>query len=70
VLPTVQTQVSSGLEVVVGHIGPITDACTSCHDAADAAAHAETNTTASGAEACGVCHGEGAIAAVSEVHAR
>ena len=70
VLPTVHSQVSGGLEVVVGHIGPITDACTSCHDDDAVAAHAETMTTASGAEACVVCHGEGSIAAVSEVHAR
>jgi hypothetical protein len=32
--------------------------------------HAGTNTTASGADACAVCHGEGAIAAVSAVHAQ
>src|SRR5205085_1195448 len=36
----------------------------------NATAHAETNTTGSGAEACGVCHGEGAVEPVSVVHAR
>ena len=32
-------------------------------------AHAQTMTTVDGAEACNVCHGEGADFAVSEVHA-
>jgi hypothetical protein len=70
VRPTVHSVVSGGVETVVDHVPPIQDACLACHDGADVAAHAETNTTSSGAEACGVCHGEGAIAAVSTVHAR
>jgi OmcA/MtrC family decaheme c-type cytochrome len=70
VLPTVQSMVSGGVEVVTGHTPPVTDACTACHDSDAAAAHAETNTTAAGAEACAVCHGEGSVAAVSEVHAQ
>ena len=60
----------TAVEVAAGSISPITDACTSCHDSAEARAHAETNTTSSGAEACVVCHGEDSIAPVSEVHAR
>jgi predicted CXXCH cytochrome family protein len=50
-------------------IPAIQTACLACHDGTDAKAHAETQTTASGAEACGVCHEEGRIEAVSEVHA-
>jgi len=73
-LPTIESfvDVSGGpaVETVTGGIPPVQDACLACHDSADAAAHAETNTTASGAEACAVCHGEGSMAAVSEVHAR
>ena len=70
VLPTVHSVIRSGAEVVDGHVPPIQDACLACHDGADVAAHAATNTTSSGAEACGVCHGEGGIEAVSVVHAR
>lgn len=70
VLPTVVSSIVGGVEQVSGHVPPVTDACTSCHDSAAAAAHAETNTTGSGAEACAVCHGEGSIEAVSAVHAR
>jgi len=74
VLPTRQTDITgatpgTAVEVAAGAIPAITDACTSCHDSEAAFAHAETNTTSSGAEACGVCHGEGSVAAVSEVHA-
>jgi OmcA/MtrC family decaheme c-type cytochrome len=69
VLPTVESVVNAGAEQVVGTIPPVRDACTSCHDSAAVAAHAETNTTASGAEACAVCHADGTAAAVSAVHA-
>ncbi len=68
-LPTRVSVVNAGAEQITGATPPIQDACLACHDADDAAAHAETNTTASGAEACGVCHGEDAIEAVSAVHA-
>jgi OmcA/MtrC family decaheme c-type cytochrome len=69
-LPTVASVVSDGAETVVGHVPPIQDACLACHDGDDVAAHAQSNTAPSGAEACGVCHGEGGIEAVSDVHAR
>lgn len=68
-LPTVQSIVSAGTEQVTGETPPTRDVCTSCHDTEAAAAHAETNTTASGAEACAVCHGEGSAEAVTVVHA-
>jgi OmcA/MtrC family decaheme c-type cytochrome len=72
-LPTAITEVDtsgpSPVEVVIGSVPPIQDACLSCHDSDAAAAHAETNTTVSGAEACTVCHGEGSSEAVSAVHA-
>ena len=64
--------ISGGVETLVATTPPIQDACLSCHDADDAAAHAQTNTIGAGVEAveaCGVCHGEGAAFAVSAVHA-
>jgi hypothetical protein len=42
--------------------------CTSCHDDAAAAAHADTQTSPSGAEACSVCHGSSGDWAVQRVH--
>jgi OmcA/MtrC family decaheme c-type cytochrome len=71
-LPTAITEVDtsgpSPVEVVIGSVPPIQDACLSCHDSDAAAAHAETNTTTGGAEACTVCHGEGSSQAVTTVH--
>ena len=68
-LPTLETVVNGPNEDVVGSIPPVQNACLACHDSDAAAAHAETNTTGSGAEACAVCHGEGSVEAVSVVHA-
>ncbi len=72
VLPTrlAHLDPATGMEIVDGHLGPITAACTSCHDSAEAVAHAETQTGGDGAEACVVCHGEGREFAVSSSHAR
>ena len=70
VRPTVQSVVSGGVETPVGEVPPIQDACLACHDGPEVAAHAESNTTGSGDEACGVCHGEGGVADVAVVHAR
>jgi OmcA/MtrC family decaheme c-type cytochrome len=73
-LPTRQSVVDASVvpavELVTGSVPAIQDACLACHDDGAAAAHAETNTTGSGAEACNVCHAEGSVAAVSEAHAR
>jgi OmcA/MtrC family decaheme c-type cytochrome len=55
--------------VIDGQLGPIRAVCTSCHDAEDAVAHAETQTAPTGTEACTVCHEEGRDFAVSHVHA-
>lgn len=69
VLPTDLTAIVGMTETPVAQVPPIQDACLSCHDGAATAAHAQTNTTPAGAEACGACHGEGAQFAVSAVHA-
>ncbi|MBK8254782.1 MAG: OmcA/MtrC family decaheme c-type cytochrome [Polyangiaceae bacterium] len=49
-------------------LSPETAACTGCHNSKAAMAHAETNTTASGAEACATCHGPGKDFDVQRVH--
>ncbi|HZP43653.1 MAG TPA: cytochrome c3 family protein, partial [Candidatus Binatia bacterium] len=74
VLPTLETKVDTSVtpvvETVTGSIPPIQATCLACHDSADAKAHAELNTTPDGTEACGVCHEEGKLVAVGDVHAK
>jgi OmcA/MtrC family decaheme c-type cytochrome len=45
-------------------------ACTGCHDSDDTVAHAESMTTALGAESCTTCHGTGGAYDIDAVHAR
>lgn len=51
-------------------VGPITSACTGCHQSTAAASHALANTTEKLGESCDVCHGTNAEFSVSRVHAR
>jgi OmcA/MtrC family decaheme c-type cytochrome len=50
-------------------VGPVTAACTGCHNSATTYAHAAANTTAIG-ESCNVCHGPNASFSVTRVHGR
>ena len=49
---------------------PTTAACTACHTAKDASAHASLMTSPTLGESCGVCHSQGAEFDVDKVHAR
>jgi hypothetical protein len=42
--------------------------CGACHDSTDALAHIDVQTSASGQESCGVCHGEDAEWNVERMH--
>lgn len=42
--------------------------CGACHDSTDSIAHIEVQTSSSGAESCGVCHGESGEWSVERVH--
>lgn len=68
-LPTRITTIVGGVETVVEERPPTQAACLACHDTAQAQAHAQLNTFG-GVEACHVCHAEGRVVPVSEVHAR
>jgi OmcA/MtrC family decaheme c-type cytochrome len=49
---------------------PTAAICTSCHDSASTAAHAEIMTTAGGVESCATCHDSGSLLDIDVVHAR
>jgi hypothetical protein len=68
-LPTRLTTNVSGTETLVEDRPPVTAACLTCHGSDSALAHARANTFG-GTETCQVCHGEGRVVPVSEVHAR
>jgi OmcA/MtrC family decaheme c-type cytochrome len=68
-LPTRLTTNVAGTETTVEDRPPVTAACLTCHGSDSALAHARANTFG-GTEACQVCHGEGRVVPVSEVHAR
>jgi OmcA/MtrC family decaheme c-type cytochrome len=59
------------ITVITAHsLAPTTAACVSCHTSADAAVHAEVNTSpTSGLEACGTCHGAGKSVDIEAAHA-
>jgi OmcA/MtrC family decaheme c-type cytochrome len=71
-LPTLRTRLDPAngdvIPAVPPETQPITSVCTACHDSADAIAHAQTQTSPDGVEACPVCHEEGRPYAVSFVH--
>jgi OmcA/MtrC family decaheme c-type cytochrome len=50
-------------------LGPLTAACTACHDAPASLAHAQSHTAADGTESCTTCHGAGAPQDAQAVHA-
>lgn len=52
----------------VSALAPTTAACTSCHDGAQAVAHALANTSPTGEESCALCHGSGGTSPVTEAH--
>lgn len=56
--------------VVVGTIleAPTSAACTACHSSISAQVHASLNTTATGQEACAVCHAAGRSAGIDVAH--
>jgi OmcA/MtrC family decaheme c-type cytochrome len=53
---------------VVRQVPPITSACTGCHDAPRTLAHAASQTSPQGVEACATCHGEGQQFSVTSAH--
>ena len=61
---------SAGAVASTNYTPPTTNACVGCHDAPATLAHAETMTTALGAEACASCHASGSSFGMDVVHAR
>jgi OmcA/MtrC family decaheme c-type cytochrome len=51
-------------------VPPATAACTACHDAKAATAHASVNTDPKLGESCAACHGPSAEFSIDKVHAR
>lgn len=72
-LPSYMTQIDSNKARVMNteyYMQATTAACTGCHDSSDSVAHAESMTTAMGAESCTTCHGAGSAFDIDVVHAR
>ena len=71
---TPQLAAKTGVKVTVGgnvvrQMGPITAACTGCHDSDQATAHAVSPLAGGGdAELCGTCHGTGRQFSPTAVH--
>jgi len=68
--PYLVQEVDSGGGTTDLMVGSASASCGGCHSSSSAWAHFATNTTASGAEACGACHGEGRVNSVEAAHAR
>jgi mono/diheme cytochrome c family protein len=53
---------------VLSQLPPVTAACTGCHDSPRTLAHAASQTSPQGVEACATCHGAGQPYSVTAVH--
>jgi len=67
--PTADTDELCNSYLVTGtSTTPTAAVCTSCHDGASTAAHAEIMTSANGVESCDTCHGAGKTSDIASFH--